>query len=185
MKKFHSRKKQAGLTLIEIMIALAIALVIAAVTIGLAANTRKDSRTNEVQTQVLQLGSQLQTIGRGNKYTGVTTKVLVDSGKVPKEWVTGTAAVPVINHAHGGTVAVAASSVNSGTDNAATMTVTNVEQSACTSILTNVQGHFAAIGKAAVGDVKAYGAVPLTPAQVVTACTPASGDSVTLMLTVQ
>lgn len=184
MKQFRSNKKQRGITLIEIMIAIAIALVIAAVTIGLAAATRKDSRTQELQTQTLQIASQLQGLGRGGNFAGVTTKVLVDSGKVPKEWVTGTAAAPVINHAHNGTVSIAADAVNGGSNNAATMTLTNVEKSACTAVLTNIQGHFAAIGKTAAGDVKAYGASSLTPAQIVTACTPASGDVVTLLLTV-
>lgn len=184
MKHIHTSKRQRGISLIEIMIAITIALVIAAVTIGLAAATRKDSRTQELQTQTLQVASQLQSLGRGSNFTGVTTKVVVDSGKVPREWVTGTTAVPVINHAHNGTVAIAADSVNGGTNNAATMTITNIEKSACSSILTNIQGHFVAIGKTAAGDVKAYGDAALTPAGIATACTPASGEVVTLLLTV-
>lgn len=178
------KQKQHGISLIEVMIAIVIAMAVAAITIGMAGAARKDSRTNELQQQSMHLASKLQELGRNGKFTGVTTKVLVDSGKVPKEWVSGTAAAPVINHAFDGTVAVAPASINGGTDNAANMTLTNVDRAACVSLLTTAQQHFTAIGTAATGDKKAPGASALTPAQITAACTPASGDAVDLILTV-
>lgn len=181
MNRVVSKKKQAGFNLIELMIAIGIILALIGLALGLAPLVRGDQKTTEVQQQVGQIASQTQALGRG-KYTGITEATLVNAGKVPAGWVN--AAGTGINHADGGAVTIAAANVNGGTDNGAALTFTDVSKSSCVSVLTNSQENFAEIGTNIVPAAKAFGAAPMTAAQIVTACTPASGDKVTMTLTV-
>jgi prepilin-type N-terminal cleavage/methylation domain-containing protein len=181
MKQIYSKKKQAGFNLIELMIAIGIILALVGLALGIAPIVRGDQKTSEVQQQVAQIAAQTQALGKG-KYTGITAKTLLDAGKVPASW--GNADKSGLLHSDGGAVTIAAAAVNGGTDNGAAITLTGVSKSSCVSVLSNSQDNFAVIATDVVPAAKAYGGASITPAAIVTACTPASGSVVDLTQTV-
>lgn len=125
-------------------------------------------------TQLGALATGVQSAFPRGGYTGITTKVVVDLGKVPEQMVSGTAAAPVLRHAHGGTVSIGPCDVGGGTGNAVTLHVTDIPSSACTDFLINTQHSWDAIGKPSAGSRKTYGGGPMTQALIVAACQ--SGD---------
>lgn len=181
MKQIHSKKKQGGFNLIELMIAIGIILALVGLALGLAPLVRGDQKSTEIQQQVSQIAAQVQALGKG-VYTGLTEKQLVDAGKVPAGWIN--AAKTGINHAEGGAVTIVAADVNGGTGNGAAITFASMRKSSCVAVLSNSQENFALIGTAKVPAAKAFGAAPLTPAAIVAACTPTTGDVLNVTVTV-
>ncbi len=157
--KLPSRRNQAGLTLIELMIGIAIVLLITAVTVAIAANVRSDQKTSELHTQIVQISSSLSGLAPNGDYTGITEKTLIDAGKVPASWIVGTGESAKLMASFGGPITVAA-----GTGTGLNITVSDVPSSACASVLTNVQQNFT---KLTVGSTEV---TTRTPAAFATAC---------------
>lgn len=185
-KRNFGARKQKGMTLIEVMIAIGVALTVAAIAIGIGMVVRADQKTTEFQTQVMQVVGQAQSLGRGS-YEGMDETVLIKSGKVPASWVRTQGAAEVISHALGGTIEVDPTDETGATGgtNAATLTVSKVTASTCSTFLTNTQANFAAISTTGggVADVPANGK-RLTAGEISDSCSPASGNEVTMKLTV-
>lgn len=131
-RTFHARKKQAGLSLIELMIALGIAMVVAAITLGIAAQVRADNRVNQLQTMVVHVATQAQALATGTNYEGIDAELLINAQKVPDNWHNDT----TINHPFKGTVVV------NGTTDGLSLEINNLPVGACNTLLTNTLANF-------------------------------------------
>lgn len=186
MNSFRSSARQKGITLLEITIGIAIGMVISIMAITLATATRHDVTLQELQTQVMLVASQTQSAGQSSgTYLGVDVEMLVDTGRVPREWVGGSDGSWIIQHVLNGTIGISTQNIGSGTNNGATLIVNNLTIPACSSLLNNLQGNFVAIGRDAYADVRGVAAAPLSASQINAACTSGSDPLKTLRLTVR
>lgn len=181
LRNIRVPKKQRGLTLIELAVGLAIVLAITALVVGVYTTTSRSQRTNDVQTQLTQISSQVRSLAPAGNFAGITTKVLADSQKIPDSWIGGTAAAPTITTPFGGTIAVAEADLAPGTDNAFTITVNDLPVAACNDIITNSLANFVIINAGAT-DVKTVADPDAAPADIATACA-ATGDTVDVIFT--
>ena len=135
------RNKQAGLTLIELMIAMGIGIALVAVVIGVAASVRADNKASQLQTQILQISSQAQSLSNGTSTTGITTAALINSGKIPASWIqAGESGTSTIRSPYGFPIEIAG---GSGADsNEIVISTTHVPNSACTTVSTNTRATF-------------------------------------------
>lgn len=186
MKSFRSRARQKGITLLEITIGIAIGMLISVLAITLATATRQDVILQELQTQVMLVASQTQSAGQtAGNYQGIDAEMLVDTGRVPREWVGGADGSWTIQHVLNGNIGIATQNVGSGANNGATLIVNSLTIAACSTLLTNLQGNFVAIGREAYADVRGVAAAPLTAGQIEAACTSGPEPLKTLRLTVR
>ena len=162
------RKNQKGLTLVELMVGLLIALAIIAIAIVAFNGTRSSQRTQAMQSQLLQVVAAVQKIAPGPNYTGVTNTHLITTGHAPSDMVNGTNLV----NRFGGGVTVAAASVAAGTDNGFTVQFTGVPRAECNAVLNSAHPTFAAVtvGTTVVKDLYAATPVAFSPTTAATAC---------------
>ena len=182
LRNIRAPKNQKGLTLIELAVGLAIVLAITALVVGVYTTTSRSQRTNDVQTQLTQISSQVRSMAPTGNFDGITHAVLANSKKIPESWVGGTAAAPTITTPFGGTIEVVQADVNGGTANGFDIVLNDLPVAACNDIITNSQANFVEI-VTNIGSVKAYGADAAAAAAIATNCTPATGDTVDVTFT--
>lgn len=172
-------KSQKGFSLLEVGLAIIIALIVAAIALVSYNAISRDQQAENAQKTLLALVSGAKSLGQGGRFTGLTTQVMIDSGKVPD----GLADGAVINNPFGGRFEVAATGVAGGSNNAVAVCVTNVGRSECNSMVNGSSGAFGRIG-VAQGSVASctgtagtsvkdrWAATPIVPttASVTTAC---------------
>lgn len=171
MKQFNGKKKQKGLTMIELMLGLLVVLVIIGIAIIAFNNLRSSQRTQGMQSQLLQVLAGVQKIAPGPNYAGVSAASLIQAGHAPSDMINDTSLV----NRFGGAVTVAPATYGGGTgaaDNAVTITFNGVPRAECNAVIANTQPTFPriAVGTTAVKDQ--FGATPVayTQAATVTAC---------------
>lgn len=179
MKQLHmnrTRKSQAGLSLIELMIALGIAMVVAAIALGLAAQVRTDNKVSQLQTQLIHVSTQAQSLSSGSSYAGITEDTLIDAKKVPDSWIVDNAGTDVIRHAFNGDITVL------GAADGLTITAAKVPANACATLVNNTRSNFRDV---TIGTTKVDGKTA-TPGSIATTCSTesATGDVVDLVFTV-
>jgi Tfp pilus assembly protein PilW len=144
MKQLNIRRKknQRGVTLLEIGLGLVIALVLFGILFQVFTSTSQSQQADQAQKSLLALVTGAKSLAQGGRYTGLTTQVLIDSGKVPDGLADGN----TINNPFGGQFQVAAANVAGGTNNAVAICVTNVGRSECNSLVNGSAGAFGRIG---------------------------------------
>lgn len=181
------RRRQKGITLIELMIAIAIALVIAAVVIGLAYKARQDATTRAVNTEIVRVAEALDMIVRNSSYTGVTTAMICDTGKLNDLCTTNGSGVTVIRNSAGGDITIGGMGGGGGmgaatmaimfgpppppppSSTATALMVTGIPVSSCTTLMLNLQMRFR--GTAVNGQtLRGWDGTPASPADIATAC---------------
>ena len=173
MKQFNGKKKQKGLTMIELMLGLLVVLVIIGIAIIAFNNLRSSQRTQGMQSQLLQVLAGVQKIAPGPNYLGVSDATLIKAGHAPSDMVNdnGTALV----NRFGGAVTVAPATYGGGTgaaDNAVTITFNGVPRAECNAVIANTQPTFPriAVGTTAVKDQFGATRVDYDQAATATAC---------------
>jgi len=160
-------RKQAGMTLMEIIAALAI---IAAVVVGALALFNSAQSSNQSVSMLKDLiavraGIQQLYIGHGGYGAVSLDATLVNAGKVPSDLVvTGTAAVPIITTPFGGVLTV------TGATTVFTISITKVPSDICSQLVSNASTGWS---KAVVGTTTVAAtatAFPVSPVTVGTAC---------------
>lgn len=135
---FKYIKKQAGLTLVEVIVG----LVIFALIIGGALSLYNNANSSQASTQLSRDFQALRVavksvygIGQGSFGTANMNNVLVTANKVPSTMTVDTSTTPnTITHALNGTVNVA------GATTVFTITATNISSDVCTTLMTTGQG---------------------------------------------
>lgn len=136
-QQLQNRKKQAGITLVEVSIGLIIAAVLAAAAYLAFEN---NNRRNEVKSNVntlTELGAELKTkFGRTNRYGDVTTAVAIQSATIPPE-LRDPGAVTAAN-IYGGAITVLPTQVQTA-DDAIQVVWDNVPSEQCSDIVVGVE----------------------------------------------
>lgn len=171
MKQFNGKKKQKGLTMIELMLGLLVVLVIIGIAIIAFNNLRSSQRTQGMQSQLLQVLAGVQKIAPGPNYEGVSADTLIKAGQAPSDMVNGTTLV----NRFGGGVTIAPATYGGGAgaaNNAVTITFNGVPKAECNAVIANTQPTFPRIvvGATAVKDQFAATPVAYTQAATATAC---------------
>ena len=132
MKINHINKgKQAGFSMGELAVAL---LIIALLSIGylyMFGSNSEDTDIENAKTHITSIRKAVGATYTNKVYTGITSAKLVQSGKLPDNLVSGTTIV----NPFGEIVAVTATSVGGGTDNAFVHTEPGFTRSACNTIV--------------------------------------------------
>lgn len=164
MKNFGRRRNQPGLTLIELMIGIGIALILTAVSVTVAVNVRTDQKTSELHTQLVHISSAVAGLAPNGNYTDFGHETLINAGKVPEAWLNP--AGDGIVSSFGGAI-----TIDNNGGQSLNITVAQVPSSACSSVLNNVHTTFAqiSVGGAAVDT--------LTPAGIADACASEEGKT--------
>lgn len=124
---FSSRKRQAGMGLMDIILWVAlVAIVIAGIMYFAKQAMGSVKAGSEVQYFASMLNDAKKKFGEQGTFTGVTANVMIQSGSVPSKMINGTA----IRSSWGTPITVASANYNSGTNNAVSFTY-SVPQVAC------------------------------------------------------
>lgn len=186
LRNLRTPKNQKGLTLVELAIGLTIVLAVTALVIGVSITTTRSQRTNDVQTQLTTITSQLRTLAPSGNYNGITELVLANSKKIPDSWLTldGSGVPTGIATPFGGAYDIAAAAVNGGTDNGFSITISELPVSACTDIVTNAQANFLKVtAGAAAAVIKDFGDPNATGATIAGTCSTAAAGAETVDVT--
>lgn len=133
-----SRNAQRGVTIIEAMIVLIIAAILATVAYKFFGRTSAKNDTTENISVLADIASNLQSqYGRQNQYASITTAIAVQSQVIPKDLRDGTA--NTATNSFGGAIALAPASLT-GPNDAATLTWPNVTNDSCNGIVAGTQG---------------------------------------------
>lgn len=161
-------KKQAGMTLIELVAALGVSALVIGGALAMYSAASSSQTSNQLTSDVVALRTATRALHAttGNYGAASLNGVLVSSKKVPSSmYSTGT----TIQHGtNGGTVVVTGATTNF------TITLTAVPQDVCISMLPQVTG-FVSVKVDALAAVTAF---PISPATALTNCAAAGGSTI-------
>lgn len=177
-KTIRKTLRQSGFTFLEFMSVLALIVIGAVVVLNVVGSGRQTSLVDRETKALSAAKTRIAAIyaGRPN-YASISTTNLINAQAFPANTISGT----TVSNVWGGTLAVAAANVGSGTNNGYTLTYTNVPQAGCNDF---VSANDAAAVISTVNGVttKALGAaLDLTTLSGATAC--GAGDANTVVLT--
>ena len=175
-------KKQAGLTLVEVVSSLTIAGLVVGGALAMFGSASSTQRANQMTADVAALGTGIKSLyysqgGYGASGTLLAT-TLVNAGKVPTTLtVTDTSGVKTLTHSMGGTV------IPAGNVSTFTIALGSIPKEVCVNMLTAPMANTTVSTTDAA--TNASGAtLPVAPATAVTNCTPGTGKtSVTVTYT--
>lgn len=167
MTKFARASRQAGMTLIEIIVVLAIGALIIGGALSLYANASSSQSSNQLNSDLTAIRASVKSLyhTQGGYGTSSLNSLLINSKKVPTTMtITGT----TINHALNGTITV------TGATNNFTMTVTSIPTDVCVVLLAAASG-FISIQ---VGSNAALSTFPISPTTASTDCSTAATQTI-------
>jgi type II secretory pathway pseudopilin PulG len=132
-QQLAKRKKQAGATLVEIIMWLAIAGMVIGGALSLGGIATSSTNTNDLIRDLTAIKTATKGLyyGQGGYGTAVVNDSLVTAKRVPDSWTVNTATTPdTITHQLNGTVTV------TGATTTFTVAVTNLPQDVCASLMT-------------------------------------------------
>jgi type II secretory pathway pseudopilin PulG len=173
-------KKQAGLTLVEVVSSLTIVGLVVGGALAMFGSASSTQKANQMTADVAALGTGIKSLyySQGSYGSALLATTLVTAGKVPSTLiVTDTSGVKTLTHSMGGSV------IPTGVGNTFTIAVGSIPKEVCVNMLTaELTNTTVSTSDAATN---ASGApLPVPPATAVTNCTPATGKtSVTVTYT--
>lgn len=145
----HIRNKQAGLTMVELLVAITMALLLVA---GVGYGASKFIANNKTKTSLedmpLVFAKAQKTYSGASNYVGINITDLVNNRVFPAELVVA-GAPPTVNNRFGGTIAVAAGTIVTANDGVL-FTLTNVNEESCVDLVNGLQNTTAKISVDAV-----------------------------------
>lgn len=138
-----SPRHQAGLTLIELSIALVVAMGVIGIGLGVYSAVRATSRSLSANGGLLEITAAVRATYPRSQFTGINAGTLINAGNIPET---------LLNSAHTGLVApwggdytIAAQNYGSGVQNAFRITVDKVPKDVCVRLVGATQGQFAVV----------------------------------------
>lgn len=134
----HIRNKQAGLTMVELLIALTMSLLLIA---GVGYGASKFIASNKTKTSLedmpLIFAKTQKIYSSAATYSGINITNLVNNRAFPAELVVA-GTPPTVNNRYGGAITVAAGTIVSANDGVL-FNLSNVDQDACTDLVNGLQ----------------------------------------------
>lgn len=161
--------RQHGLTLIEVLVALAIFALVVGGAIALFGSASNSQTTTQLTSDLNAIRSSTKALyfGQGGYGTTSLNEVLINSKKIPTTMsITGTAPARVINHGLNGTLAV------TGANSSFTVTTTAMPTAVCIGLATMNGWDSVKVGSAAARTP------PVSPAQASTDCSAAATQDI-------
>lgn len=162
-KQLAKTRKQAGLTLVEVLSSLTISGLVIGGALAMYGSSDSSQKTNQMNADISALSVAIKSLyaSQGGYGTSGLTASLVGAGKVPPTlFVGGTTAAPVLSHGMGGTV------IPTGKTNSFTIALTNIPKDVCVNLATASMVNVT-LATTAVTTAKK---LPFTPADAVAAC---------------
>lgn len=165
--KFASKMKQAGMTLIEMSVALVISGLVIGGALALYNNASSTQYSNQLSSDLAAMSSATKALYFGQGGYGATSlnTVLINAKKIPDTMVINGS---TITHQLNGSVVVAGNAAEF------TMTVTNIPTDVCVGIVTMAKGY----RQIQVGSNAAVTTFPISPAVASTQCATASQQTI-------
>lgn len=167
---FRNAKKQAGLTLIESMAALAIFAVIVGGALALFGGASSSQISTQMTSDLNAIRSAIKSIyfGNGGYGTANLNSVLVSGKRVPTTMTVTAGTPPTITHGLNGTVTATGATANF------TITITAIPTDVCLNLLSGTTGW----NSVKVGSATAITAFPITPDTASTQCAAAATNTI-------
>lgn len=168
---YRNMKKQAGVTLMELLAGLAVMAVIVAGALSLYTGASSSQLSTQMTQDMVALRAAVKQMynGQGNYGTANMNNILVTSKRVPTTITVDTTTTPnTLTHKGNGTINVA------GNTNTYTITATNIEPDVCVPLMTGATGWTSV----KVGTNTAQTTFPISPATAATDCGTAAATMV-------
>lgn len=174
-KQLKQLKKQAGITLMEVIVGLLIMGLVVSGALSLFGSADASQKGNQMLTDVTALRSAVKGMfaGQGGYGTANINGVLKAANRIPSTMTSDAATPPVITHAMNGTVTV----TGTGGGTTFTMVVTNIPTAVCVQLLGNSSTGWSSIQ---VGTATAITAFPIAPATAASTTNCAASDANTI-----
>ena len=170
-QSFKSLKRQAGISLLEIITALLVIGLVISGALALFGNADSSQKSNQMQSDITALRSAVKGLYAGQGGYGATNlnSVLKNAQKIPADLAVSAATPPVITHSMNGTITV------TGATAAYTIAVTNIPTDVCVALLTQSMTGWTSIQAQAT----TMATFPITPATASTNCSTTNANTVT------
>ena len=159
--RFNLAKKQAGLTLIELIASLAIMALVIGGALALYSSASTSQGTTQTISEINALRSSVKALyyGQGGYGTGNLNQVLVNGNKVPSTIIITAGSPPVLTNSFNGAITLTGATTNFTTG------ITAVPTPICISLLSSANG-WSSVKTAAVD----HTTFPVSPATAATDC---------------
>lgn len=177
-KQLKQLKKQAGITLMEVIAGLLIIGLVVAGALSLFGSADSSQKSNQMLSDMTALRSAVKGMyaGQGGYGTTNINGVLKTANRIPATMTADAATPPVITHAMNGTVTV--TGITAGTQYS--IAITNIPTDVCVQLLSNSSSGWVSIK---VGAAAAITAFPISPATAASAtnCAAAANNTITFV----
>lgn len=166
-----SLKKQAGLSLLEVITSLLVVGLVISGAIALFGSADSSQKANQMQSDVVALRSAVKGLyaGQGGFGVGNLNAVLKNAKKIPGDLSVSAATPPVITHSMNGTVTVTGATSNF------TLAITNIPTDVCVALLTQAMTGWTSIQV----QTATMSTFPIDPATAATNCATTDANSIT------
>jgi len=177
-KQLKQLKKQAGITLMEVIAGLLIIGLVVAGALSLFGSADSSQKGNQMLSDITALRSAVKGMyaGQGGYGTSNLNGVLKTANRIPATMTADNSTPPVITHSMNGTTTV------SGTGGGAqfSIAITNIPTAVCVQLLSNSSSGWASVQ---VGAATAITAFPISPATAASAtnCAAAATNTITFV----
>lgn len=173
---FKSIKKQAGITLMEVISGLLVIGLVIAGALSLFGTADSSQKSNQMLSDITAIRASIKGLyaGQGGYGTANLNGVLKTSNRIPSTMTADNATPPVITHALNGTTTV--TGITGGT--AFTIALTNIPTDVCVQLLTSANSGWTSIKVGAAAAITAFPIAPTT-ASSATNCAAAATNTIT------
>lgn len=172
----NTLKKQAGISLMEVISSLLVMGLVVAGALALFGNASASQKTNQFTADITAIRSALKGLysSQGTFGTAELNTIMKTSNKIPSDLSVDASTPPVITHSMNGTIALM------GVTSVFTLTATNIPTDVCVGVLTNLGAGWTSVK---VGATAAITAFPITPAIAAGATQCAASNANTIVFT--
>lgn len=176
LKQIKQLKKQAGITLMEVIAGLLIIGLVVSGALSLFGNADSSQKSNQMTSDLNALNAATKSLyaGQGGYGTVNLNSVLKTAKRIPSTMSVDAATPPVITHSMNGTVTV------TGATATFTIAITNIPTDVCINLLSNAATGWTSVK---VGSAAAITTFPIPPATAASATNCAASNANTITFT--
>ena len=143
MKPFKSRRHQAGLTLVELSLAIGLSMAVAASAAGLFMVTQRSSTQDTLRDQLMQVAAAMSQMAANGQRSTISAQTIAEARLVPDSMVRGSGATTTLGSTAGGTFDVGETDFSSSVAaRALYITVTGLDAPRCVDLAMSAADRF-------------------------------------------